>query len=164
MRKRSMLLTSLPMTLLMIATLALCLGAKAADDPMVGTWKLNVAKSKYSPGPAPQGETNVVKHYGKDGVSVVADITESDGKKVHLEYSGDGDGTPFTVKGDANSDSSTMKRVNANTLVRTSTKAGKPTTTTRYVISKDGMTKTVTITGKNAAGKAMHNVAVFEKQ
>ena len=48
----------------------------AQGDPAVGTWKLNVAKSRYSPGPAPKsnvitiaaaGDTLKISSQGVDG-------------------------------------------------------------------------------------------------
>ena len=36
------------------------------SDPLVGTWELNVAKSKYSPGPAPKSETRTYVVSGQD--------------------------------------------------------------------------------------------------
>jgi len=43
------------------------------NDPRIGTWKLDVAKSKYSPGPAPQ--------------SVMVKVEEGSRQKVELKIS-----------------------------------------------------------------------------
>jgi hypothetical protein len=147
-----------------IAVLGICLGLSAADDPMTGSWKLNVAKSKYSPGPAPRGETNRVEPYGEGGVKVAAVVTDAQGKKVNISYNGSFDGKEFPVSGDPNADSCSMKRVNARTMLRINKKAGKSTTTLRYVVSPDGQTKTIYTTGVDAQGQRVNNVAVFEKQ
>src|SRR5205085_3569561 len=39
-------------------------GALLASDPNLGTWKLNLAKSKFSPGPGPQSVTTTVREGG----------------------------------------------------------------------------------------------------
>jgi hypothetical protein len=43
------------------------LSAQGPPDPRIGTWKLNLAKSKYSPGPAPQSLTVKVEPSGQGG-------------------------------------------------------------------------------------------------
>ena len=48
------------------AVLAATLVANAqSKDPFVGTWTLNVAKSKYSPGPVPKSITSTYEAAGK---------------------------------------------------------------------------------------------------
>jgi hypothetical protein len=149
---------------ILLALFAAAAGLRAADDPMVGSWKLNVAKSKFSPGPGIQEETNQVEPYGGNGIKLTAEITKADGTKVTESYAGTFDGKGFSVGGDANVDMAYLKRINAHTMERINKKAGKPTTMMQYVVSKDGKTKTVTITGTTAQGQPVHTVLVFEKQ
>src|SRR5438552_10948802 len=79
-----------------IAVAAFALTASAADM-LAGTWKLNVAKSKYSPGPAPQ--SNMVKFEAIDGgIKLVADGLDSQGKKTHNEYTAKYDGKDYLTK------------------------------------------------------------------
>src|SRR5439155_4598828 len=54
-------------------------------DPRIGTWKLNVAKSKYDPGPAPQSQTLKVDAVGK-GEKITSETGTADGKKVTVTY------------------------------------------------------------------------------
>ncbi len=150
--------------MLVLAFFAVSMGLAAAEDPMVGTWKLNVAKSKYSPGPAPQGETNHVDAYGGNGIKVTAEITDAQGKKINIAYSGSFDGKEYPVTGDPNSDTCTFKRIDARTIERMNKKAGKATTTLTYIVSRDGKTKTIRTKGVNAQGQPVMNVALFEKQ
>lgn len=148
----------------LIAVFAVCVGLKAADDPMLGSWKLNISKSKFGNGPTIQAETNQVEPYGGDGIKLTAQITKPDGTKVTESYAGTFDGKEFSVGGDPNVDAAYLKRIDANTMERVNKKAGKPTTTMHYVVSKDGKTKTVTITGMTAQGQPVDTVLVFEKQ
>ncbi len=148
----------------LFALFAACGGLTAADDPMLGSWKLNIAKSTFGSGPAIQAETNEVETYEGNGIKLTAQITRADGTKVTESYAGTFDGKKFAVGGDANVDSASLKRIDAHTMERINTRAGKPTTTMRYVVSKDGKTKTVTIAGTTAQGNPVHTVLVFEKQ
>lgn len=145
------------------AVLAGTLLAQTAD-PQVGTWKLNVAKSKYSPGPAPKSATTIITAAGA-GTKVVVDQVQADGTTRHWEFTGNYDGKDTAVTGN-NPDADTLvrTRVNANTIKTVAKKAGKVTTTQTSAVSSDGKTRTVTTTGTNAAGVAVNNVAVYEKQ
>jgi len=133
-----------------------------ANDPMVGTWKLNVAQSKYSPGPAPKSQTLVIS--GTDQArKLVVDVTPATGPAQHWEVSG-GAGADLPVTGtNANADTYTFKRVNATTLEAQYKKGGKPTIKQTAVVSADGKTLTVTGTGMDATGKPVNNVAVYER-
>jgi hypothetical protein len=135
-----------------------------AADSNVGTWKLNLAKSKYDPGPAPKSQTLKIEAWGTDGVKYAADGVDPDGKPLHWEFQAKYDGkfVPFTGNPDA--DMLSYKRVDANTVESTTQLKGKVAGHTRAVVSADGKTRTLTQTGKNAKGQDIHNVLVFEKQ
>jgi hypothetical protein len=149
---------------LLLAVFGALVGLSAADDPMLGSWKLNVGKSKFGSGPAIQAETNQVEPYGGNGIKLTAQITKPDGTKVTESYAGTFDGKEFSVEGDPNVDAAYLKRIDANSMERINKKAGKPTTTMHYVVSKDGKTKTVTVTGTTAQGQIVDTVLVFERQ
>jgi hypothetical protein len=150
--------------LALLAVLAASVAMAGAEDPMLGSWKLNIAKSKFGSGPAIKEETNQVEPFGGNGIKLTAQITRADGTKVTESYAGTFDGKQFSVGGDPNVDSAYLRRIDANTMERINKKAGKPTTTMKYVVSKDGKTKTVTITGTTAKGEPVKTVLVFEKQ
>jgi len=134
-----------------------------STDPFVGTWRLNVAKSTYSPGPAPKSITTIYEAAGK-GYKVGV-TNESATGKTQYGYTTNLDGKESTVTGtNANADTLTVKRIDAGTLEVVSRRAGKVTVTQRNVLSADGKTRTVTTTGTDAQGQKIHNVAVFEKQ
>ena len=133
-----------------------------ATDPMVGTWKLNVAKSKYSPGPAPKSQTLVIS--GTDQArKLVVDATPATGAAQHWEVSG-ASGVDLPVTGNnPNADMYVFKRINATTLEAQYKKGGKPTLKQTAVVAGDGKTLTVTASGMDATGKAVNNVAVYER-
>ena len=138
------------------------LSAQGAD-PRVGSWQLNVAKSKYTPGPAPKSQTLKIEAAGK-GEKVTSETVSATGDKTTSEYTADYDGKPHPLKGSATADMVTLTRVDSHTTERVDTKGGKTTMTYNRVVSKDGKTMTVTTKGTNAQGQATSNVVVFEKQ
>ena len=131
------------------------------NDPNIGTWKLNEAKSKFA-GKA-RNQTVVYEAAG-DQTKVTVDGVDESGGAVHSEWTGKFDGKDYPVTGDANSDVRSYTKVNARTLALTGKKGGKTTLTGRIVISRDGKTRTVTTTATNAQGKKVTNVAFYDKQ
>ena len=99
------------------------LSAQGAD-PRVGSWHLNVAKSKYSPGPAPKSQTLKIEAAGK-GEKVTSETVSATGDKTVTEYTAEFDGKPHPLKGSALADMVTLKRVDANTTERVDSKGGK---------------------------------------
>ena len=132
-------------------------------DPRIGKWTLNVAKSKYDPGPAPKSQTLTVEQAGQ-GEKVTAEFVEPDGTRRTQQYSANYDGKDNPLTGSSIADTVSLKRVDTQTTERTDKKGGKVVQTLRRVVSKDGKTMTVTIKGTNVKGQAVNNVVVFEKQ
>ena len=135
----------------------------AAKPAFVGTWKLNVAKSKYSPGPTPKTQTAVIDSVD-GGMKVVSDRVEADGKTVHFEWTAKFDGKDYAVKGDPARDTVSVKKIDEYNLEITSKKAGKVTTMIKAIYAKDGKTRVETVTGTNAQGQAVNNVTAWDKQ
>jgi hypothetical protein len=149
----------------LVLTLAFCLAGVAvclAADANMGTWKLNEAKSKLSPG-APKNSTVVYEAAG-DTIKVTVDGTGTDGKPSHNEWTGKFDGKDYPLVGDPSSDTRSYKVIDANTLELTGKKDGKVTTTGRIVVAPDGKSRTVTATGTDANGGKINIVAVYDKQ
>ena len=147
---------------------AALLGAAAASaqskDPFVGQWSMNLAKSKYSPGPAPKSVMSTWEAAGK-GYKVTVKTEPAAGPAQQWSYTTNLDGKESPVTGNnPNADTVTVKRIDANTLELVSSKGGKVTTSQRNVASVDGKTRTVTTTGTNAQGQKVNSVAVFERQ
>jgi outer membrane lipoprotein-sorting protein len=136
---------------------------QAQKDPLIGTWVLNVAKSSYSPGPAPKEQMSVYEAAG-DGVKVTVTSTSADGKKTSYSYTGNFDGKDAKVTGNAEWDTVAMKRLAADRVEFTRKKGGKVVQTATMVIAKDGKTRTVTTTGVNAKGQKVKNVAVYDRR
>ncbi len=142
--------------------LALCVIAWAAD-PAIGTWKLNVAKSKYSPGPPPMSAT-ITYEETADGIKRTGESADAEGKKTSFEYTAKYDGKEYPVSGSDEFDMITLHRVNDRTTQATLKKSGKVVSSAQRVVAKDGKEMTLRITGTNSKGQKMKNVAVYEKQ
>ena len=142
-----------------VACLVVSFGATLLAQSNVGTWTLNVAKSKYSPGPAPKASTLKI-----DATGVTVDATGADGSTQHWTYGGTYDGKPVPVTGNPNADMASRKRISPTTTETTLTKGGKLTQVNTSVVAADGKTMTITTKGTNAQGQALVNVAVWEKK
>lgn len=134
-----------------------------APKGLEGTWKLNVAKSKFSPGPAPKSMTITYSPAGTDGMKIVVDVAPADGAAQHWEMTANYDGKDAPVTGNPLADMIAMKKVNAATGESTFKKDGKVTATNVRKLSADGKTLTITSTGTTADGKPRKDVQVFEK-
>ncbi|MDQ2901854.1 MAG: hypothetical protein M3Y07_18955 [Acidobacteriota bacterium] len=133
-------------------------------DNSLGTWKLNMEKSKFDPAPGPVKSLTSTREASDGGVKVTTTGEQANGTPINASYAAKYDGKEFPVTG-APWDTMTLKRVNANTSTATTKKSdGKYRGTSRTVISKDGKTMTTTSKGTGEDGKAFHNVLVFDKQ
>jgi hypothetical protein len=148
-------------TTLLIAALVLIVAANA--DQHSGTWKMNPAKSKYSPGPAPKDVTVKVES-DENGVTIDADGTNADGTPTHVEYSAKFDGKDYAIIG-TYADTVSGKRIDANTMQAIlKKKDGQLMMTVITTVSTDGKTRTSTFKGKDGQGREVNNVVVYDKQ
>jgi hypothetical protein len=148
-----------------VLTVALCFVAVAvgfASNPNIGTWKLNEAKSNI-PSMAPKNSTVVYQAAG-DNLKVSVDGTDSQGKPAHNEWTGKFDGKDYPLTGDPSADTRSYQKVDDSTTELTNKKDGKVTATGRIVLSADGKTRTVTVTGTDLSGNTVKYSAVYDKQ
>ena len=143
----------------------LALSAAAyAQDPNLGTWRVDLAKSKYNPADlAPKSVTVRSSAVGK-GLNVVVDVVDFTGKPLHYEYTAMYDGRDVLVKGDPGRDTTAMKRIDDLTFEQTNKKDGKTTTVSRYVYTRDGKSRTQTTSGTNPQGQKINNTVVWIRQ
>lgn len=156
---------SIPGFLAAAFVLASCSLALAQDkDPANGTWKLNVAKSKFSPGPAPKEMTVTIEAVGP-GRHVEVNGVTGDGATLKWGYSGNYDSKEIRVTGsNPDADVVMLKRLNPTTVRSTYKKNGKQTLRNGVSASADGKTLTVAQEGVNAKGETVKNTLVFDKQ
>jgi hypothetical protein len=136
---------------------------RAADNPLVGTWKLNTEKSKFDPGPAPKSLTRTIVAEG-DGVKYTFEGVAADGTAISYGFSVhfDGKDNPVTGSMSAGADNISAKRTDANHYVATLKKAGKVVGTSQVSVSADG--KTTTVDSTVTTGTKSHDVQVYDKQ
>ncbi len=149
----------------LLLTLALCFAGTAfglAQSPQIGTWKLNEAKSKIPAGF--QKNTLVVYTAVGDNVKVTTDGTNASGKPQRTEWTGKFDGKDYPLMGDSTSDSRAYKKIDDHTLELANKKGGKATTTGRIVVSADGKTRTLSVSGTDSAGKKVSETAIYDRQ
>jgi hypothetical protein len=133
-----------------------------ADNPQLGTWKLDEAKSKLPP--SMPRNTTVVYEAAGDQIKVTIDGVDAKGAATHNEWTGKFDGKDYPVTGDSTSDTRSYKKVNDHTLEFDAKKAGKTTLSGKITVSADGKTRSVTATGMGPDGKKVTGTVVYDKQ
>jgi hypothetical protein len=138
-----------------LVALAITSVAAVAADNTLGTWKLSVAKSTYTPAPLPIKSLTVIREASDGGVKQTTTGERSDGTKVQASYTAKYDGKDVQVTGNSQYDTIAIKQVNANTLTDARKKTGGPYKATgRTVVSNDGKTMTTTTKGTNAEARS----------
>jgi hypothetical protein len=144
---------------------AWCGVALAQDkDPANGTWKLNVAKSTFSPGPAPKEMTLTIESAGP-GRHVEVSGVAGDGTALKWGYSGNFDRKDIRVTGsNPDADVVILRRLSPTTTRSTWKKDGKQTLVNGVSVAADGKSLTVAASGVNAKGQTVKNTYVFDRQ
>ena len=138
----------------------------AQENPFLGTWKLNAAKSKFEPGPAPKSLTRTVTAEGS-GAKYSFEGVAADGSSFSYSFVSNYDGkdSPVTGAGTPGSaDTIALKRVDAHKVEGTLKKGGKEIGKVTAEVSKDGKVSTVKSKGKNPDGKEFSSESVYDKQ
>lgn len=139
------------------------IGLWAADDPIVGTWKLNLTKSNAQAAATfKSGMTKIEQLQG--GLKTTSDLVSADGMRIHTEFTAKYDGMDYPVTGDPYSDTISVMRIDSNHAYTIWKKGGYVVATAQNVISADGKTWTETILTRSAQGTPVSIIAVYEKQ
>jgi hypothetical protein len=146
-------------------TLSLSSLLLAQTDPFLGTWKLNVKKSTFNPGPPRKSETRMVVS-SPTGMKSSVKRVNGDGTTQEFEYTSnlDGKSYPITGQGPNGADAISLNLTTPNTIQSTLTKDGKVVLTATSVVSPDGKVLTITAKGTDPSGKPINSVAVYDKQ
>jgi hypothetical protein len=132
-----------------------------AADPLTGTWTLDLAHSKFSPGPAPKGVTLTFEE-GAEGIKYGSDMATPDGQTVHQAFTAKPDGKDYPVA-NAPFDTVALTR-KGNARMRVDKKGGKVVMTYDGTLSADGKTFTVHQTGVDSQGQTVDSHVVFVKK
>lgn len=135
----------------------------AAENPLMGTWKLNESKSKYA---SDSGKNTTVTYTAAKGdmIKCTADGVDKDGKPIHWTWTGKFDGKPYPIKGSPAFDTLAYHSMNERTNETTATKNGKVVMTAVIAVAKDGKSRTVTLIGTDAKGKKFTDRTYYDKQ
>jgi hypothetical protein len=137
--------------------------AAPAIDPVVGTWKLNVEKSTYNPGPARKSETRTYEGTA-EGNTVSWTGVSATGKAVSAHNSFNFDGKDYPTVGSGDYDTISAKHVDPFTVETVLKRAGVIVGHSRRVVSKDGKILTLTVNWTNSMGVAFTEVRVYDRQ
>jgi hypothetical protein len=139
--------------------------ATAADapDPVIGTWTLNVAKSKFTPGHELKSQTRTYTETAK-GVSVKVSGMAADGAALSQQATFKYDGKSYPMSGTPDYDALSVQRLNDSIVTSSLSKAGKPVGTTIRTISMHGKVMTLSTKLKDANGKRNEMIAVYDKR
>jgi hypothetical protein len=134
-----------------------------AQNPNIGTWNLNEAKSKV---PAGVGKNTTVVYAGApdDMIKVTTDGVDASGKPAHSEWTGKFDAKPYPVNGDPNADFRAYKIKGEHMLLLANMKGDKTVSNGRIQLAKDGKSRTVEITYFGEKKQKTHAKYVYEKQ
>ena len=146
-----------------ILTLASATVALAQSDPVAGTWELNPAKSKFSPGPPPQSQTRTYEVTGQQEKMIAKGI-DAQGKPTLSQFTAQRDGKDYPFEGSPGLDTIALTPVDTFTLNYTAKKAGAVVITGTRGISKDGKEMTISIKGTDATGQPVESSLVFDKR
>jgi hypothetical protein len=148
----------------LVAIVPMSVATAQSKDPAYGTWKLNVAKSTFSPGPAPKESMLTIEADGPGRKVEVAGVA-ADGTPVKWGYSGSFDRKEVKVSGNnPDADVVSLRRIDANSTRTTYKKADKQTMVNGIAVSADGKTLTVVQSGVNAKGEPVKNTLIFDRQ
>jgi hypothetical protein len=150
-------------TLIIGVILAVGTSAAFAADAVVGTWKLNVAKSTFSPGPAPKSQSRTYAESAQ-GLVLTIKTVAADGKESTASLTFKDDGKPYAVTGNPDFDTVSVKRVDALTVNSTQMKAGVNVGTGVRSVSKDGKTLTFAQKGMHVGGAKYDDMLMYDRQ
>jgi hypothetical protein len=152
------------LTVLSMFLFVFSIASSAQQNPFAGSWKLNLVKSKYDPGPPDKSITSNFEPSGANGVKSTTDQVNAEGTPIHYAYTANYDGKDYPVTGYAAFDMVSIRRTDPNTTLSVWKKGGTVVRIIRSVVAADGRTRTNSSVGINAQGKAYLNITFFDKQ
>ena len=147
-----------------VGLLVVSIALWGASDPIIGTWKLNPAKSKDTAGRIP---SSLVYTYSaqKDGmIKLTRDEISDQGQSRHTEWLGKFNGKDYPNTGSPEADTMSVKQVDSRNFEFAVKKQGQVVATQKTFISDDGKTLTNVNSSKDAKGQPRSYTAVFERQ
>lgn len=154
---------SLGLTTVLVAAVSVFAATATAVGQHSGVWNLNLAKSKYSPGPGPKELTETIV-LSRNRYKVDANGTAADGKPMHIEFDAKFDGKEYPMIGVPWADTLAVRWIDADTPQIIQKKDGQVTMIITCAVSTNGKTRTCTLKGTDEEGRKVNNVVVFDRQ
>jgi hypothetical protein len=132
-------------------------------DPVIGTWKLDVAKSTFRPGPPPASQVRTYEATA-DGIKVTIVTEDAKGETTNIEHPANFDGKDYPVTGSGGPYAISMTKLDDYQSESTLTHASKTIGKATRVVAEDGKTMTVTYIGVDRTGQQVDNIAVYKKE
>jgi hypothetical protein len=151
-------------TILLFAMLIGSACLQAQDNPILGTWTLNLSKSKYISEPPPRSRILKFEPIGGNGLRLINDAVLANGEKTHVQEDFLQDGRQHALHGSANADTHINVQFDAYNSQTINYKDGKPVQVLKRIVSPDGRTLTIIVTRTNAGGQPVDDIRVFDKQ
>ena len=154
-----------------VVTVVTASGLSAQDydaapvDPSMGTWKVNLANSKFDPGPPLRSATFTREPLEDEFFRETVDDVSAQGQAGHTEVTAKFDGEDYPNKGAQGANPTrAFRRIDDFTIEVVNKVDGKVTNSSRQMVSRDRKTMTVTLTGQSAQGQLINDMRVFDKQ
>jgi hypothetical protein len=134
------------------------------EDGWLGTWKENIDKSTYRPGPAPKSPSVAKWERDGQGLKITTDLTDEKGAPGHWAITSQLDGKDAPITGGPAGMTRSVKLLEPRTYEIVTKMGGKELTTTRAILSPSGQLLRFVTSGANAQGQAVSDIIIWEKQ
>ena len=139
--------------------------AAAAPHPSaLGTWKLNVAKSRFTPGPGWRSQMRTYTLQPGGGVLVRWEGVGGHGEPMHVSFASKLDGKDYPMKGSDKYDTLNAVQVDAFTVKSVEKRGGKVAGIAIRTLSRDGRVMTITDKGTDRKGRKFRQLLVFDRE
>ena len=141
--------------------------AQSKDDPSIGSWKLNVARSTFTPGPPIKGDTRSYEVNDEGWLIVQTETIQPDGRRTGVRFAAKFDGKAYPQIGRFAPTVTliTYQPVDKRTLKYNQVDSnGTIVSTNTRIVSADGKTMTIEQKTTDASGRPVVNVELFERQ
>jgi hypothetical protein len=147
----------------LLTAITLCtLSVAAEPDPILGVWKLNLARSRFNPGPAPRSQTRTYVETPK-GIQVTIRSVGVNGRSSTIEFPEKYDGRDYPVQGSEVADALALVRINDYMAEATMKHAGNVVATAKRLITDEG--KTLIISYQEPSSEhPVNNQLVYDRQ
>jgi hypothetical protein len=152
--------------MLLVAVFGLA-GSLWAADPILGTWKVNVAKSKYALGAkvTPKQQTNVVREAVSNQIEVVVTGMRTDGSAISIKWTAPKEGGVMKFQqGGTEGTSAILTVIDPGDWCITVLQNDRQITTYHVVVGKDGKTAREVMKANDAQGKPYEQIQIYERQ